>query len=277
MIKEIKPRGYWTKEKCQDVSLLCSSKSEYQSKYRSSYIRSLKKGWLDEITNHMNILIANKKYDVDENYFENINTEEKSYWLGFLYADGYVRMKNDRSGELKLKLKRSDKNHIELFKKCLGSTHKITDGISKVTISGRTYTSECSTISIYNTKMVNDLISHGCMNNKTFKISLPNLREDLMRHFIRGYFDGDGHITNSKKNYFQIGILGNEKFISSLYDLLNGYIIGDIYKHKKGKVFNLHIGNNYSCIRIRNYFYDNSNIYLNRKKIIFDKIINNSL
>ena len=48
-------------------------------------------------------IIANKKYTVNENYFENIDNEEKAYWLGFLYADGYVRMKDGRSGELKLK------------------------------------------------------------------------------------------------------------------------------------------------------------------------------
>ena len=41
--------------------------------------------------------IGNKKYNVDENYFSIIDNEYKAYWLGFLYADGYVRMKYNRS------------------------------------------------------------------------------------------------------------------------------------------------------------------------------------
>jgi hypothetical protein len=82
---------------------------------------------------------------------------------------------------------------------------------SYVTVGDRKYESDCSTFSIYNTKIVSDLYKHGCVNNKTFKIKLPKLREDLIRHFIRGYFDGDGCISLPN-----IKILGNEDFISSL-------------------------------------------------------------
>jgi len=55
-----------------------------------------------------------RKYNFNEHFFDNLN-EQSSYWLGFLYADGYVRMKDGKSGELRLKLKDTDKTHIELF------------------------------------------------------------------------------------------------------------------------------------------------------------------
>lgn len=35
-----------------------------------------------------------KKYYFNENYFESINTYEKAYVLGFIYADGYNREEN---------------------------------------------------------------------------------------------------------------------------------------------------------------------------------------
>ena len=69
-----------------------------------------------------------RKYKVNESYFDILN-DNSAYWLGFLYADGYVRMKDGRSGELKLKLKDTDKNHIEKFLSEIESNHSIKCGI----------------------------------------------------------------------------------------------------------------------------------------------------
>lgn len=210
-------------------------------------------------------IIANKRYTVNEKYFEIIDNEEKSYWLGFLYADGYVRLKNGRSGELRLKLQRNDKEHIELFKYCLLSTHKIIDIVSNVKIDDKVYESECSSVSIYNTKLVNDLINIGCTNNKTFTIKFPKIDENLIRHFIRGYFDGDGCIDKN----------GKVSIISASFDFLD-----DVNKILNKQNINLNINkvDNHFVLAFRdknkvkkfyNYLYDNSNIYLKRKQIKF--------
>lgn len=42
-------------------------------------------------------------------YFENIDTEEKAYWLGFLYADGYVNANEDK---IELCLAEKDFHHL---------------------------------------------------------------------------------------------------------------------------------------------------------------------
>ena len=63
----------------------------------------------------------NKKY-VDESFFDNIDTEEKAYWLGFMYADGCV---NTSSNSFELSLKEEDYDHIVKFKNALHSEHKI--------------------------------------------------------------------------------------------------------------------------------------------------------
>ena len=74
------------------------------------------------ISTIMNVLKRNgmknktsKVYSYDESYFKNIDTEEKAYWLGFLYADGYVR-KRQRNSEMRLKLGIKDLDHLEKFK-----------------------------------------------------------------------------------------------------------------------------------------------------------------
>ena len=184
-------------------------------------------------------------------------------------ADGYVR-----HGELRLKLKRGDKKHIELFRDCLGSNHKIIDEIGKVVVSGRTYTSEYSSLSIYNTKLVKDLIKHGCTNKKTFTITFPELREDLIRHFIRGYFDGDGSIYQNKtKNLKSFNVVSASlTFINSIINVFEKLDI-TICISDVENLYRIYVSNYDGINKIYDYMYNKKCYCLNRKRIIFEKII----
>jgi intein/homing endonuclease len=217
--------------------------------------------------------IGNKKYEVNDNYFSIIDSEEKAYWLGFLYADGYVRMKDNRSGQLKLKLSSKDREHIVLFNKCLSSNYPIKDSISTIIYKGSESRSSLSEVSIYNTKIVNDLINNGCMNKKTFLIRLPNINKSMYRHFIRGYFDGDGCISISKKGHFSIKIISNRDFISDISDYLLSIGINRVNIRDNGRVKNLMIENKQDCLRFRKIIYDDSVIFLKRKFEIFTQIV----
>jgi hypothetical protein len=216
-------------------------------------------------------IIPNRKNTVNDNYFEIIDSDEKAYWLGFLYADGYVRMKNDKSGELKLKLKFTDRSHIEKFRDSIKSTHKIIDFYSKVIVKGVEYTSRCSSISIYSTKMVSDLIKHGCVNNKTFKIKLPNISIDLYHSFIRGYFDGDGYIS-LKGGSGTCGITSNYDFLTGLRNYL-GY--GVIYKRKN--IYDLVFYKKELIEKFYKMIYKDKSYFLYRKFEIFNKHLGNSI
>lgn len=216
--------------------------------------------------NGKNKLKPNKKYILNESFFEVIDDEYKAYWLGFLYADGYVRMKNNKSGELRIKLKYDDKNHIETFRDCISSNHKINDFIQK---SSSESFSKVSSLSIYNTKLVMDLFSHGCVNAKTFKIKFPVLKNDLNRHFLRGYFDGDGYITIKKNsNSATVGITSNFDFINGIIRYLN---YGKISKRKN--IYDFKIYNRTNIEKFYNLLYENSNIFLQRKRNIFDEYL----
>jgi len=59
MNEKNKLRNYWTKEKCHEVALLCSSRIEFNNKYSSAYVKCVKNKWLYDICNHM-IIIKNK-------------------------------------------------------------------------------------------------------------------------------------------------------------------------------------------------------------------------
>lgn len=279
-------KGKWTIDQQLEIIKLKNNNVPIKNIMEIFDIKS-KKSIYDIIDrNGREYVIANKKYSVNENYFDEIDNEEKAYWLGFLYADGCVRLKDNRSGELKLKLQKSDENHIELFNECLSSNYPIKNGFNKVLYGeNKISISEYSAVSIYNTKLVKDLIKHGCVNNKTFKIQLPLLDDSLMRHFIRGYFDGDGcvckYYTKNKSKYdYKISVLGNEHFIKSLQNYLIVKLNSDsrnIHNYKKGNIRSLSIFKNNECLKIKEYFYDESTIFLKRKKDIFDNLINNSL
>lgn len=118
---------------------------------------------------------------VNDSYFHSINTPEKSYWLGFLYADGSVK---DKYNTVSIQLQKEDENHLCKFSEDIDSGYKIQDI--------RTDTSHKCGIDVISEEMVSDLMEHGCVPNKTHKDTLPELEEGQKIPFIRGYFDGDG-------------------------------------------------------------------------------------
>ena len=72
-------------------------------------------------------LVNESKYKYNKQYFRNIDTSEKAYWLGFIYADGYVIYnKQQRNYEFGIKLKKSDQEHLRKLNKSLKELeHKI--------------------------------------------------------------------------------------------------------------------------------------------------------
>jgi hypothetical protein len=196
-----------------------------------------------------------------------IDTEEKAYWLGFLFADGYIReRKSGNSLEIKLSIK--DRHHLEKFRNSIGSNHNIVDGFNRVKYKDGVSSSHMSTLAIYSKQLVESIKNQGIHSRKTFTIEKPNIDNDLTHHFIRGYFDGDGTVRFVEKKLNGTGIAcASEKFrefiINELFD--NGITIkhyGDIHLHIQNKVDNN---------KFYNYIYNNATIYLERKKEIYER------
>lgn len=125
----------------------------------------------------------------NEGYFENIDTKDKAYWLGFFYADGCVFAERNR---ISLCLSIKDEEQIRKFCDAV-SIDKKEIKIRKHSIKsiGKTYYS--ANIVKGSKKMFNDLFSHGCIPHKTMRLKLPVLDSDgLYKAFLLGYYDGDG-------------------------------------------------------------------------------------
>lgn len=218
---------------------------------------------ISKIIKSNGIELTNRRYNVNHTYFDNIDNEEKSYWLGFLFADGYIReRKSGNSLEMKLSIK--DIEHLKLFKESIESNHLIKESYSKVNYKGGVSVSHMAHLAIYSSKLVNSIKSVGVHSRKTFTISKPKIDEKLLQHFIRGYFDGDGSFSFNPKNYTiktQI-VSASDEFKQFILDELNSNGIKiNLYSEIK-----LQIQNKVDNLKFYNYIYENAKIYLNRKK-----------
>lgn len=205
----------------------------------------------------------------NEDFFENINSEEKSYFLGLLFADGYITNRNKyESKRLGIKLQSQDENLIIKFRDCLKANHyKIR--------KDKNLHSGTAGIEVTSSKLVDDLINLGIKYKKSSKeLNIPNLENNLYKHFIRGFFDGDGWISITKKNRVQIGccctslsFLNEIKNILSLYNIKTSIYSRDNSKIKKHYqiLYTLLISDNKSRLNFLELIYNNSNIYLDRK------------
>lgn len=134
-----------------------------------------------------------------EDYFDEIDTSEKAYWLGFLYADGYVGENN----YIEFCLQITDSYAVNNFRKALKSGHKISNKNVFLVYNRRLVGRQASRIAIKNKHMAESLINKGCKNKKSLTLSFPNfdiIPHKLFSHFIRGYFDGDGCIYTGIKH-----------------------------------------------------------------------------
>lgn len=228
-------------------------------------------------------------YSFNENYFKTIDDEHKAYWLGFIAADGCVleptyqvskrtgKIIRKEQGALQIGLQEKDKAHLEKFQKDIKDTHKINFSKKR----------KAYDIKILSNIICMDLQQYNIVPRKSLVLEFPdNIREDLLRHFIRGYFDGDGSIAfcKNKKGVISIGsiqvsIIGTVMFLNTLNNILEDELqfkekvvdLGNRYKPVTKTIFFSSIAHTKKFL---DFIYKDSTIYLDRKYeryLIFNK------
>ena len=206
----------------------------------------------------------NRKYFYNERFFQKIDTEHKAYWLGFLFADGCVCDK----GIVTLTLNEKDKYILEDFKKSIEAFD-----------TPLTYNKKSNSYSLnfYSVNMTNDLIRLGCIPNKSLCLMPPNeVPKQLLHHFIRGYFDGDGCISITKKYRPCLSFLGTLEMITWIQNIIDE----SIGKEKKNKLRHIGTANTYQLayggkqqiLKIYDFLYNDTTIFLKRKDAKFHEL-----
>ena len=205
------------------------------------------------------------RYTLDEDYFNSIDTERKAYWLGLIAADGCVTESNYFAISLK------DREILEKLKNDLNFSGDIYIPKTK---EGTYYR-----LNFSSKRICDALRSCGISERKSLIFNdLPKMRSGLIRHFFRGYFDGDGTISssvsttvNTHSSYthdnYQMHIIATDKFCEVIKEIVyeeTGYELSIVQSKSKGMSY-AKIFKNKALKDMYWYMYHNTDLYLERK------------
>lgn len=200
-----------------------------------------------------------RQYYYNERFFENINSEEKAYWMGFIAADGNI---NKELNRLFMQLKVGDKNHLQKFLRAIGGEdysirHRITE------LKNKLY--ETCYIEVNGKKLAFDLNKHGIVPKKSLILKPWNGPNDLQIHYWRGLIDGDGCISFYKNGQGVVTLVsGSKDLIQGFVNFIkrNSGLEGRISPH--GTIYSV----SFSCkkaIIVAKLLYGSAAVYLDRK------------
>ena len=187
-VRELLPRGTWTREVSERIA--------------------------EHATREASRLGRPRRYALDETYFDQIDTPEKAYWLGFITADGCIgENAAGQPADLRIGLAVCDDGHLRKLCIALGSNRPVLyyDDGAVVTFGSRHLADSLGRLGVVPRKSLNETPWDG--------------PPDLMPHYWRGLFDGDGTIFVSKGSWC-VGICGGYTCVAAFGSWATGITNG---------------------------------------------------
>ncbi len=199
-------------------------------------------------------------------------TDEMAYVLGFIFADGNI-IKTKRDTWF-LSIQITDREILYKMRDCLSSNHKISKRVLKENHK------TLYRLQIGSKEICNDLMKFCITPRKSKNMIFPEIPQKFQPHFIRGYFDGDGHVWHGKNKKGNLVIItgftsGSIVFLNELKRILFelGILGGSIVFKEKGYCLQYSIKDSFKLSKIMyNGISQKNQLFLNRKKIVFDKL-----
>lgn len=203
-------------------------------------------------------------YKVNHSYFSSIDSYEKAYLLGVLFADGCVMMKSNQ-----INLISNDYDLLEFFKREIGFSGEIQQNpLHK----------NAKFVAFSSIEMKQDLIKLGCVPRKSLTLEFPNIEEKYFWTFLLGYFDGDGSLWVAKSgSQAHFKVMSSTKFCLKLQNLLDtkGFkseVRNEPKRYKKETSY-IRISSKGSIRKIFPLLYENAPFFLRRKRDKFLELL----
>ena len=219
-------------------------------------------------------------YTCNYHYFDNIDTEDKAYWLGFLTTDGWINQsKKTNAGVTGIELQYGDIGHLKKFNKSIDGNYQITDRWRTCSIAkNKEKKHHMCCIRIFSATMYNTLKNLGFSNDKSYDFHIPKLPEHLIRHYMRGYFDGDGCFCFTNKSFGVHFITASQPLYTDLLNILQTLSIKTsncVFVNEFGTtMYRPEICKFNDKIKFLDWIYQDCNIYLDRKYKKYLKVKN---
>lgn len=200
-------------------------------------------------------------------YFDEPMDEGRAYWLGFVLADGTIIERSyGVTEQMAVVLGKEDVGHLEKLRAALGSDHKI------VAVRGKT--SDCVRFAVSSSELVESLQRLGVTFRKSASHQFSeHVPEDLLRHYFRGYFDGNGGISRHERSQWIVKNAASESFLDRFLEWIRaqigGYTPGITYA---GGIHRVAWTGTHRCREILALMYQDANVFLDRKKALYDAI-----
>ena len=210
-------------------------------------------------------------YVFDEHWFDNLDSSDKYYVLGLIYADGCNLV--DRN-KIVITLKQSDVGLLEKINKLLKSNRPI---VFSKTPQNYENSAVLSFTSAYFCKKVENL---GVIPRKSNYVRFPNfIPEEFLSHFIRGYYDGDGGISiyKNKNNTYRakISITSNPMFCEDIREIIENRLEFKVFiTHYSEHCAQCRFGSVESASKFLNWIYKDADLFLERKYKLYQTFIN---
>lgn len=222
----------------------------------------------------------NRKHAVNAAYFSQIETERQAYWLGLLWADGNIGKTAKRcAGPNRLRLVQlwTRKKLIQSFLDDINTDV----AIKCIKKSGH---APIASVDINSRPLCVSLQTLG-FGLKSERVNIPPMGSNLLRHFLRGYFDGDGCLSLYEQQVGDVtvykqewSLTGNQTFLENLrntYEPIIGITSATKMKRYKrtSNAVTLRYGGKYDVLRVCRYMYDGATIYLEEKRMQYDRLL----
>jgi hypothetical protein len=225
---------------------------------------------------------AHRIYPINEDFFDNIDTEEKAYFLGFLYADGNVQDKISNH-HIRIELAREDRDILVKLTKLIfkeNSNDRITDYARKRDFGNGEKEYDYSYFTIHSKYMVKQLVKLGCTEAKSLTLKWPEWLADseLQKHFIRGYYDGDGglQLTDVKERSAFLRIISTSDMCKSMHKIINS-ATGANFSYNQAienkDVWTINTSGNRQIKNILMWLYTDATIWLKRKYKLYEDLL----